>query len=150
MANHHKFRMTSQRKVILEELRGVDTHPTADRIYEMVRRRLPRISLGTVYRNLETLADQGLIRKYESAGSQRRYDGDPSNHYHIRCLRCGRLDDAHVTPMRDVEQRLRDRTDYEIVGHRLEFVGVCPACRRRGSDPRPSPDPHQTDSTEQP
>jgi len=126
--------MTSQRKVILEELRGVDTHPTADKIYEMVRRRLPRISLGTVYRNLETLADQGLIRKYETAGSQRRYDGDPSNHYHVRCLRCERLDDVPVKPVADVEHLLRGRTDYEIVGHRLEFEGICPDCRRRHAD----------------
>jgi Fur family ferric uptake transcriptional regulator len=144
--------MTSQRKVILEELRGVDTHPTADRIYEMVRRRLPRISLGTVYRNLETLAEQGLIRKYESAGSQRRYDGDPSNHYHVRCLRCGRLDDVPLSPVADVEHLLKDRTEYEIVGHRLEFEGICPDCRRRQADretavrgPRASADIDPTD-----
>jgi Fur family ferric uptake transcriptional regulator len=121
--------MTAQRKVILEELRRVDTHPTADTIYAMVRRRLPRISLATVYRNLEWLAGAGLIRKYESGGSQRRFDGNPSDHYHVRCVRCGRLDDIPMEPSPTLDQAARGNTDYQIVGHRLEYLGVCPACR---------------------
>ncbi|MBN1511993.1 MAG: transcriptional repressor [Phycisphaerae bacterium] len=123
------LRMTAQRKVILEELRSVDTHPTADRIYEMVRRRLPRVSLATVYRNLEWLAEAGVIQKYESAGSQRRFDGNPSTHDHIRCVECGRLDDIMADPIPDVEERIRDKTDYRIVGYRLEYLGICPSCR---------------------
>lgn len=124
------IRMTTQRRVILEELRKVDSHPTADKVYEMVRKRLPRISLATVYRNLELLADRGLIQKYELGGSQRRFDGNPGNHYHLRCIRCGRLDDAPVPPVSAIERTLRENTDYEIVGHRLEFQGICPACRQ--------------------
>jgi Fur family ferric uptake transcriptional regulator len=123
------IRMTAQRQVILEELRKVDTHPTADRVYEMVRKRLPRISLATVYRNLELLADRGLIQKYELGGSQRRFDGNPGNHYHLRCIRCGKLDDAPISPVLAVEDALRENTEYEIVGHRLEFLGICPTCR---------------------
>ncbi len=123
------LRMTAQRKVILEELRSVDTHPTADRIYEMVRRRLPRVSLATVYRNLDWLAEAGVIQKYESAGSQRRFDGKPSNHDHIRCVECGRLDDIMADPIPDVEERIRDKTDYQIAGYRLEYLGICPSCR---------------------
>jgi Fur family ferric uptake transcriptional regulator len=57
--------MTRQRRVILEELRKVNTHPSADEIYEIVRKRLPRISLGTVYRNLEILSESGDIQKLE-------------------------------------------------------------------------------------
>ena len=68
--------MTRQRPVILEELKNLTTHPTADELYSMVRRRLPRISLGTVYRNLEILSEMGLAQKLESAGAQRRYGGD--------------------------------------------------------------------------
>ena len=62
--------MTRQRRVILEALRGTTSHPTADEVYEMVRRRLPRISLGTVYRNLEILSGEGLVAKLEMAGTQ--------------------------------------------------------------------------------
>jgi Fur family ferric uptake transcriptional regulator len=67
--------MTRQRKVILEELRNVDTHPSADEIYEMVRKRLPHISLGTVYRNLEILSETGAIQKLELGCAQKKFDG---------------------------------------------------------------------------
>ena len=69
MCGAQQLRMTQQRQVILEELRLCRSHPTADELYSRVRRRLPRISLGTVYRNLETLAERGLIRKMEVGGT---------------------------------------------------------------------------------
>ena len=128
MRHERDVRMTAQRKVILEALRRVDTHPTADTIYAMVRRKLPRISLATVYRNLEWLAEAGLIQKYESGGSQRRFDGDPSDHYHVRCVRCGRLEDLRMDRSATLEQAAREKTNYRIVGHRLEYLGICPAC----------------------
>jgi Fur family ferric uptake transcriptional regulator len=68
--------MTRQRKVILEEIRKTDSHPTADELYQRVRQRLPHVSLGTIYRNLETLAASGLIQKLEMGGSQKRFDGN--------------------------------------------------------------------------
>ncbi|MGD9277844.1 MAG: transcriptional repressor, partial [Desulfobacterales bacterium] len=74
-------RITKQRQVILEELRQMETHPSADEIYKVVRRRLPRISLGTVYRNLEVLAQMGEIQKLELSGSIKRYDWNTNKHY---------------------------------------------------------------------
>lgn len=120
--------MTLQRRVILEALRAVDSHPTADRIYQMVRRRLPRISLGTVYRNLEILSEHGLIRKLELSGAQMRFDGDLEAHHHVRCTRCGRLADVSVDLPAAIDKQVRALSDYEIVGYRLEFVGICPKC----------------------
>ena len=75
MQKHPNLRMTRQRRVILEELRKVKTHPSADEIYEIVRKRLPRISLGTVYRNLEILSESGDIQKLEPGCSLKRFDG---------------------------------------------------------------------------
>ena len=66
------MRLTSQRKIILEELRAVHTHPTADEVYNLVRKKMPRISLGTVYRNLEVLSTLGLVRKLENTTRQKR------------------------------------------------------------------------------
>ena len=86
------LRMTRQREVILEELRKVNTHPSADEVYEMVRKRLPRISLGTVYRNLEILSESGDIQKLEPGCTLKRFDGNPSEHSHIRCIRCDRIE----------------------------------------------------------
>lgn len=127
MQKHPNLRMTRQRKVILEELRKVKTHPSADEVYEMVRKRLPRISLGTVYRNLEILSASGDIRKLEPGCPLKRFDGDTSEHCHIRCVRCDRIADA---PMPDVKLDLGKvkSNDFEITGHRLEFFGLCSEC----------------------
>ncbi len=123
--------MTRQRKVLLEELRKVNTHPDADEIYTMVRQRLPRISLGTVYRNLEILSGLGEIQKLELGESQKRFDGNPKPHYHIRCLHCNRMVDVSAPPFKsmiNIEKELSGPTDYKILGHRLEFIGICPVC----------------------
>jgi Fur family ferric uptake transcriptional regulator len=94
-----KMRMTKQRRLILDELRKKNDHPTADILYDRVRKHMPRISLGTVYRNLEILTALGEIQTLELSGTQKRYDGIPGKHYHIRCLHCGRLDDAPIAPL---------------------------------------------------
>ncbi len=128
MVHNNKLRMTQQRRVILEELRKENIHPTADQLYELVRKRLPRISLGTVYRNLEILTSLGEIQTLEVSGSQKRYDGVPQKHYHIRCVNCDRVDDAPIAPLNRLEDELYGATVYTIMGHRLEFLGLCPAC----------------------
>ena len=120
--------MTRQRKVILEELRKVDTHPSADEVYEMVRKRLPRISLGTVYRNLEILSAKGEIQKLELGCTLKRFDGIAENHYHIRCLQCDRVVDAPEDVDVAVNHDLKNTTKFKIVGHKLEFIGICPDC----------------------
>ena len=125
------MRMTRQRKIILEELQKVNTHPSADEIYEMVRLRLPRISLGTVYRNLEILSELGKIQKIQLSGSLKRFDWNTNKHYHIRCVRCNRVDDAPIAPLNQIEDELYGATVFEIIGHNLEFTGLCPACTRK-------------------
>ena len=126
--------MTRQRKVILEELRKVNTHPSADEIYEMVRRRLPRISLGTVYRNLEVLSELGEIQKLQLSGSLKRFDWNTIKHYHISCIHCNRVDDAPIAPLNQLENELYEATVFEIIGHNLEFIGLCPECSRKNQN----------------
>ena len=123
--------MTRQRKVILEELRKLNTHPSADEIYEVVRHRLPRISLGTVYRNLEVLSELGEIQKLELSGLLKRFDWNTKKHYHIRCVRCSRVDDAPIAPLNKLDNELYGATVFEIIGHNLEFTGLCPECSRQ-------------------
>ncbi|MFC1516787.1 transcriptional repressor [Thermodesulfobacteriota bacterium] len=126
--------MTQQRKIILEELKKLDTHPSADQIYSIVRRRLPRVSLGTVYRNLEVLSELGEIQKLELSGSLKRYDWDTNKHYHIRCMRCNRVEDAPIAPLNQLENELYGATVFQIVGHNLEFTGLCPECAKKTAD----------------
>jgi len=130
------FRLTRQRKVILEELRRAKSHPTADQVYERVRRRLPRISLGTVYRNLEVLAERGVISRLDLPRGPRRFCGDSGDHYHARCLVCGRIVDAPVHRCEDLERLYRNWRAFRVLAHRLEFVGLCKDClgkRRTGA-----------------
>jgi Fur family transcriptional regulator, ferric uptake regulator len=122
-------RNSRQRQIILEEVLKEKTHPSAQEIYERVRQRLPKISLGTVYRNLDQLATHGLIQKIEGADGERRFDGELTEHYHVRCLYCGRLDDAALPWLSRLNQTFGKMSDYTILGHRLEFVGICPRCR---------------------
>lgn len=134
MTREDILRMTHQRRLILEEIERDASHPTADRVYRAVRRRLPRISLGTVYRNLETLAEAGAIRKIETAGTQKRFDGNPAEHYHIRCVKCGRVDDVSgVAAPPDLLKM--NAAGYKVVGYRFELTGLCPSCRRKTKSP---------------
>ena len=122
-------RNTAQRRVILEALKQANTHPTAYEVYERVRKRLPRISLGTVYRNLEMLASRGIIQRLDLGGGQRRFDADTEEHYHVRCLQCGKVKDIHVESPLPVEGMGIDSSGYKILGARVEFQGLCPECR---------------------
>ena len=135
MESDKRRRMTRQRQVILDELSKVTSHPSADEVYRMVRRRLPRISMGTVYRNLEILSSMGMIQKLVSGGSLMRFDANAGVHYHIRCVGCDRVVDAPVAPLIKSGKAIRSATDYKIVGHRFEFLGVCPICSKTAIAP---------------
>jgi Fur family ferric uptake transcriptional regulator len=95
----------------------------------MVRKRLPRIGLGTVYRNLELMADNGLVLKLEVGGSQKRFDATTHLHYHIRCSGCGRVDDIEMAAMPQLDAMASAMSDYEVLGHHIEFSGLCGSCR---------------------
>ena len=130
--NNSKLRRTRQRKIILEELRKVTTHPSADEVYEFVRKKIPRISLGTIYRNLELLYQLGEIQRIELCGNLKRYDGNLADHYHIRCMSCGRVDDVIMAPEQDLECQIQCSMEYKVLGHRLKFMGLCRDCLKKG------------------
>jgi Fur family ferric uptake transcriptional regulator len=121
--------MTPQRRVILGELRSCEGHPTAREVYDRVRERLPRISLGTVYRNLELLARRGVVHRLGPGSGERRYDGDTHDHYHLRCIGCGRIEDAPMARLAHLEEMLGKANGYKVTGHRIEFTGLCPSCK---------------------
>ena len=123
-------RMTRQQAVILEELRKLKSHPTADELYSIVRERLPRISLGTVYRNLDFLADSGEIRRLEAAGSTKRFDGDISHHQHVRCIYCGRIGDVEDVQQAPTIEGMHAMGFASILNSRVEYDGVCEICSK--------------------
>lgn len=124
------IRNTKQRSIILEELRKVKSHPTADELYMMVRKRIPKISLGTVYRNLENLAESGIILKLEYSEGQKRFDGNTIPHTHFRCIECNCVEDIPFeVDIPELNKRTSWLKSHEINGARLEYFGLCPNCK---------------------
>ncbi|MCI5127320.1 MAG: transcriptional repressor [Candidatus Electrothrix sp. AS4_5] len=124
------IRLTTQRQILLEELSKVSSHPTACELYEIVRKRLPRIGLGTVYRNLELMVHAGMIRKLELGGKQKRFDARTDLHYHVRCSVCGKMADLSLPVEKKITEHATQKTSYKILGHNVEFIGECPACQQ--------------------
>src|SRR4029453_19260076 len=130
------FRLTAPRHAVLEVLRGIKTHPTAEEVHRLVIRRAPRVSLGTVYRNLRVLVDAGLLG--ELPGPRARFDANTRAHHHFTCLRCGRIADveAPVTEphSRALSKRVAARTGLTITHHRIDFFGRCRKCQAKERD----------------
>ncbi len=124
------MRMTSQREIILKELQDSHQHLSADELYERVKKIMPRISLATVYRNLETLSEAGIIGKLEISGRQKRFDSDIHPHDHIYCLQCHRVDNIDFDRNLVNPAEVASDKGYRITGYRVEFKGICSACRR--------------------
>lgn len=124
------MRMTSQREIILKELQDSHQHLSADELYERVKKIMPRISLATVYRNLETLSEAGIIGKLEISGRQKRFDSDTHPHDHIYCLQCQRVDNIDFDRNLVNPAEVASDKGYRITGYRVEFKGICSACRR--------------------
>lgn len=126
-----QLRMTNQREIILRELRKSKRHLSADELYDIVKKDMPRISLATVYRNLEILSEAGLIGKLEISGRQKRFDYDVKDHEHIYCVVCHRVDNLNVQREALSREDLLSTVGYSITGYRLEVVGICQRCQKK-------------------
>jgi len=127
MEGNVKRRNTQQRKVILDILRSTDTHPTADWIYERAREHIPNISLGTVYRNLKILRDEGLILELND-GKQSRFDGRIDEHFHFKCTNCNSIYDIDTKEIVSINESFLVKKGYQVNGYDVIFSGICPRC----------------------
>ncbi len=125
-----QLRMTNQREIILRELVKSKQHLTADELYDIVKKAMPRISLATVYRNLEILSEAGIIGKLEISGRQKRFDYDPEDHDHIYCVVCHRVDNLNIERTGDETKKMDAVEGYTVTGYRLEIVGICESCQK--------------------
>jgi Fe2+/Zn2+ uptake regulation proteins len=120
-------RFTPQRQAILEYLLETESHPTADEIYHHVKAKFPGVSLGTIYNTLNMLKEHGHLLELSYGDMSSRFDGNPKNHYHIVCLKCGLVTDYHC-PLIDMDQEVMAESGFLIRGHRMEFYGICAEC----------------------
>lgn len=120
------MRSSKQRDAVLQVLRDSCDHPTADIIYERVKLQIPNISLGTVYRNLGQLKDEGLITIVESSDTKVHYEGNLQEHIHFLCKRCYNITDVFCTPQ--IPHELGDM-GLKVESQKTVYYGVCNACR---------------------
>ncbi|MBM2831516.1 MAG: ferric uptake regulator, Fur family [Dehalococcoidia bacterium] len=123
-------RETKQRKAILKVLRNTRAHPTADWIYEEVKKEIPNISKGTVYRNLQVLQEEGAITELNLNGTLSRFEAKHDSHYHFRCEQCGRVFDLDVPVNNELDERVAKRTGFKVSNHQTEFRGLCKDCQQ--------------------
>jgi len=125
------LRKSRQRDAILRVVKGVTSHPTANWIYDQVRGEIPNISLGTVYRNLRLLVEEGQILEIELARTLSRFDGNTQYHHHFICDQCGRVFDVNNDERmgRAMVDGISRGTGFKITHHRCEFYGLCKDCQ---------------------
>lgn len=126
-------RNSKQRTIILMVLKSANHHPTADWIYEQARKIIPNISLGTVYRNLKLLKEEGVILELDFAGTVSRFDGNTKDHQHFRCEQCGQVFDVDEPLQKGIDKKVAKQIGGQVFNHLLEFRGVCKDCQPRKS-----------------
>ena len=124
------MRKSQQREAVYSVIKSTTSHPDAYWVYEKAREIIPDISLGTVYRNLNLLVEQGEALRLDCGDGADHFDGDTRPHYHLACRGCGCVMDLEMDPIDHIDQIAGAGFDGEIQGHRVLFYGLCPDCRK--------------------
>lgn len=130
------LKYSRQRESIKLYLAQTKEHPTADMVYTNIRKKYPNISLGTVYRNLNLLVDQGEVIKISSVDGSDRFDAHTTPHYHLMCMECSNIFDLNMEPkiMEELNAVAGSSFDGEIYGHDIIFHGKCEKCSKKQED----------------
>lgn len=127
-------RYSKKRQAILDCLRQMPDHPTAEQIYERLRPDYPGLSLATVYRNLSRFKQSGLVQSMGTVQGPEHFDGNPAPHCHIICARCGAIADVFGTAIpAEMLGYVQEATGYEVSAQAMQFSGLCPRCREKRS-----------------
>lgn len=121
---------SKQREALLTLLRSTSSHPSADWLYENLRKEFPNISLGTVYRNLSVLADNGDIVRIRTASNKEHFDGFVHKHHHFVCRRCDNILDVDIDGMEFTEKQAAEKLNADVEDYSLIFYGVCSNCSK--------------------
>jgi len=122
------MRLTPQRLAILEFLDGNTDHPSAESIYEEIKKKHPTTSFATVYKTLETLKTKGGITELTIDPERRRYDPNTQSHHHLICLGCKKIVDIEANFSLNVPEA--EAQSFEVIGNHIEFYGYCPNCKK--------------------
>ena len=123
------LKYSRQREAIKEFLLSREDHPTADVVYENVRKEFPNVSLGTVYRNLNLLVEIHEAIKITTKDGSDRFDARTSNHYHFCCTECGSVQDLPIGPFVELEKVASEHMNGIVNSHEIQFFGICESCK---------------------
>ena len=126
----HQLKVTPQRVAIYQELLNSDTHPTADAIYQIVKKEYPNISYDTVNRTLLTFAEIGVVDVVETFGGAKRFDPNVTNHHHLHCTQCGKIIDFQNQAYDNLNVPVGVRKDFQVISKRVVLKGLCKDCRK--------------------
>lgn len=126
------YRQSAQRDRILEVLKTTDSHPTADWLYSQLKSEFPKLSPGTVYRNLGILQEMGKVKKIQYGSTFDRFEANLSDHYHLICESCNSITDINLPACKDILNKAEALSNFSINYHQIEFYGICLSCRRTG------------------
>jgi Fur family peroxide stress response transcriptional regulator len=125
------FRITPQRVAIVEYMISTDSHPSAEELYRVVKKKYPMVSLATVYKTLELLTKKGIVREL-SFPEGSRYDANVDAHINLVCMNCGRIQDIDIDEaLEDLESKVSKKSKYRIFGRRFELYGYCSECQSK-------------------
>jgi Fe2+ or Zn2+ uptake regulation protein len=123
------YTLTSQRRAVLEALKEANGHPSAEDIYLIVKKKNPRVALGTVYQALSVLEEIGVVGSKHWSESPTRYDLNVEPHLDIRCASCGEVSEIPSVEFGELEERIRHNTPYAVIHTTMVIEGLCPACK---------------------
>ncbi len=124
------FRLTPQRMAVLRILVASEGHPSVEMIHERVRAEFPMVSLATVYKTVHLLKEIGEVLELAFGDDHRRYDGNrPRPHPHLICVKCHSIADVDFAGLAELPDEIAHNSGYQILNHRLDFFGICPACQ---------------------
>lgn len=124
-------RNTIQKELVLNAVRELKGHVSAQEVYEYISGKYTTISRGTVYRNLNILSDEGQIRKFKAADGADFFDFSVHEHYHVRCVSCGDISDVDMDVLKDLTTDIKNKHGYEFLGYDIFFEGLCPKCKEK-------------------
>lgn len=124
-----KLKLTPQRMAVYKYLKSTKEHPSAEMIYKALQPDYPTMSLATVYKALKTLVEVDLVQELNVGENNFRYDGNIYPHPHIQCLNCGKVDDIEKVCFKDLNSRIKDYTDYDVLSNQIYFYGICKNCK---------------------
>ena len=124
-------RNTKQLSFILDTIKMMPRHFTADDVYEEVKKEYPGLGQATVFRNLNKMAEEGILLRIEVPGGAREYELMAPKHYHAKCMKCGKLFDVEMDYMPNLEKKVKDAHGFQFSGHDIIFTGLCSSCIKK-------------------